>query len=154
MSAVQNLPHPHLRPMVDADLPQVIKNEEDSYEFPWTLGIFRDCLRVGYHCYVCEVSATVVGHGVMSVGAGECHLLNICVHPDWQRRGFGRHIVEFLLESARRKNVRTALLEVRVSNTVAHKLYVTLGFNEVGMRERYYPGRDGREDAIILAREL
>ena len=47
-----------------------------------------------------------------------------------------------------------ALLEVRVSNKIAYKLYTDLGFNEVGMRHHYYPGRDGREDAIILAREI
>lgn len=154
MSAVQNLPQPRLRPMATADLPQVIVNEEASYEFPWTLGIFQDCLRVGYHCYACEIPSGLVGHGIMSLAVGECHLLNICVHPDWQRRGFGRCIVEFLLEVARQKQVHTALLEVRVSNTIAHKLYMEMGFNEVGMRQRYYPGRNGREDAIILAREL
>jgi ribosomal-protein-alanine N-acetyltransferase len=154
MSAVQNLPLPQLRVMTEADLPHVIKVEQASYEFPWTLGIFRDCLRVGYHCYVLEAPVGVIGHGVMSIAAGECHLLNICIHPDWQLRGFGRRIVESLLDVARQRRVRMALLEVRVSNAIAYKLYTDLGFNEVGMRHHYYPGRDGREDAIILAREL
>jgi ribosomal-protein-alanine N-acetyltransferase len=140
--------------MVEADLPQVVKIEHASYEYPWTFGIFRDCLRVGYQCYVYEGASGLVGHGVMSVAAGECHLLNICVHADWQRRGLGRQLVEFLLEAARAKGVTQALLEVRVSNTSAHHLYASLGFNEVGTRHHYYPGRDGREDAIILAREL
>lgn len=154
MSAVQNLPYPRLRPMTDADLPQVIKVEHASYEFPWTPGIFRDCVRVGYYCYVLEGPSGLIGHGIMSIAVGECHLLNICVHPDWQHRGFGRHIVKFLLDVAREKRAHMALLEVRVSNAIAHKLYTDLGFNEVGMRHHYYPGPQGREDAIILAREL
>ena len=154
MSAVQNLPLPRPRAMVDTDLPQVLKIEHASYEFPWSLGIFRDCMRVGYHCYVLEGPSGLVGHGIMSIAVGECHLLNICVHPDWQHRGYGRCLVEFLLEVARQKHVRMALLEVRVSNKIAYKLYTDLGFNEVGMRHHYYPGRDGREDAIILAREI
>lgn len=154
MSAVAKFPQPQLRPMVEADLPHVLKVEQRCYEFPWTLGIFRDCLRVGYHGYVVESPSGLIGHGVMSIGAGECHLLNICVHPDWQRRGLGRQLVETLLEVARTKRVSTALLEVRVSNAAAYRLYVNLGFNEVGMRHHYYPGRAGREDAIILAREL
>ena len=154
MSAVAKFPQPQLRPMVEADLPHVLKVEQRCYEFPWTLGIFRDCLRVGYHGYVVESPSGLIGHGVMSIGAGECHLLNICVHPDWQRRGLGRQLVETLLEVARKKRVSTALLEVRVSNAAAYRLYVNLGFNEVGMRHHYYPGRAGREDAIILAREL
>jgi len=154
VSAVAKFPQPQLRPMVEADLPHVLKVEQRCYEFPWTLGIFRDCLRVGYHGYVVESPSGLIGHGVMSIGAGECHLLNICVHPDWQRRGLGRQLVETLLEVARTKRVSTALLEVRVSNAAAYRLYVNLGFNEVGMRHHYYPGRAGREDAIILAREL
>jgi ribosomal-protein-alanine N-acetyltransferase len=154
VSAVAKFSMPRLRPMVEADLTHVLKVEQLCYEFPWTLGIFRDCLRVGYHGYVLEGPSALIGHGVMSIGAGECHLLNICVHPDWQRRGLGRQLVEFLLDVARKKRVTTALLEVRVSNARAYRLYAGLGFNEVGMRHHYYPGREGREDAIILACEL
>jgi ribosomal-protein-alanine N-acetyltransferase len=154
VSAVARFPEPRLRPMKEGDLLQVLKVEQRCYEFPWTLGIFRDCLRVGYHGWVLESPSGLIGHGMMSIGAGECHLLNICVHPDWQRRGFGRQLVEHLIGVAREKGVKTALLEVRVSNTAAYRLYVELGFNEVGMRHHYYPGSAGREDAIILAREL
>lgn len=154
VSAAANLLQPQLRPMVAADLARVLEVERICYVFPWTLGIFRDCLRVGYHCYVYEGRSGPIGHGIMSIAAGECHLLNICVHPDWQRRGLGRQLVQFLLEIARRQDVKTALLEVRVTNTGAYRLYANLGFNEVGMRRHYYPGYGGREDAIILAREL
>lgn len=154
MSAVARSPLPRVRAMTEADLEHVLKVERLSYEFPWTFGIFRDCLRVGYHCYVCESAAGLIGHGVMSIAAGESHLLNICVHPEWQRRGLGRQLVEFLLEVARKREVKTVLLEVRVSNAAAYRLYASLGFNEVGTRHHYYPGRDGREDAMILALEL
>lgn len=154
MSAAVDL-QPRLRPMVETDLSRVIKIEEAAYPFPWTFGIFRDCLRVGYHCYVYENPGGLIGHGVMSVAAGECHMLNICVHPDWQRRGFGRQLTEFLMDAARARGVTTALLEVRASNLVAYRLYQNLGFNEVGLRHHYYPGFGGaREDAIILARDL
>ena len=86
--------------------------------------------------------------------AGECHLLNICVHPDYQRRGLGSALVSFLLDRARRMGARVALLEVRVSNAAGYRLYVKLGFDEIGVRKHYYPARHGREDAIILARDL
>ncbi len=45
-------------------------------------------------------------------------------------------------------------LEVRPSNQVACNLYEDLGFNEVGIRENYYPAYVGREDALVLAKEL
>lgn len=154
MSAVVSLPVPSLRPMGEADLEAVLVNELAAYEFPWTMGILRDCLRVGYVCYVCEADEGIVGHGVMSVAAGECHLLNVCVHPDHQRRGFGRLLVEFLLDLARTRGAHAALLEVRASNVAAYRLYTGMGFDEIGVRKNYYPAARGREDAILLARDL
>jgi ribosomal-protein-alanine N-acetyltransferase len=103
---------------------------------------------------VYESPQGIIGHGIMSVAVGECHILNICVHPDYQRRGLGEGMVQFLLDLARQKKARIALLEVRVSNAAAYHLYNKLGFDEVGTRKNYYPAHQGREDAIILARDL
>lgn len=153
-AAVISPDRPRLRPMRELDLPAVIEVERSAYEFPWTRAIFRDCLRVGYHCFVYETPTGLIGHGLMSIGAGECHLLNICVHPEHQRKGLGRAMINFLLMLARRKGARVALLEVRMSNTRAYKLYTEMGFDEIGIRKDYYPARAGREDAIILARDL
>lgn len=154
MSAVVAAPQPVIRAMTGLDLPRVIMVEEAAYEFPWTLPIFRDCLRVGCHCYVYEGPHGILGHGIMSVAVGECHILNICIHPEHQRRGLGEGLVHFLLDLARQKKARIALLEVRISNSAAYRLYTKLGFDEVGLRKAYYPARHGREDAIILARDL
>ncbi len=154
MSAVVSLPEALIRPMREADLAVALANERAAYEFPWTHGIFRDCLRVGYQCFVREVAGRVISHGIMSVAAQECHLLNICVHPDFQRQGHGRAMIAHLLDIARRKRAVMALLEVRVSNDAAYRLYTSMGFHEVGVRRNYYPARRGREDAIILARDL
>lgn len=155
MSAVVSTERPQLRAMRESDLAHVLAVENSAYEFPWTLGIFRDCLRVGYHCYVFETAAgRIIGHGIMSVAAGECHILNVCVRPDWQRQGLGGEMVEHLCELARRKGARMVLLEVRASNAVAYRVYNRLGFDEVGIRHNYYPAQRGRENAIILAREL
>lgn len=154
MSAVASPMQPWLRPMETADLTTVTAVEQATYEFPWTRGIFRDCLRVGYPCFVYQSRTGLAGHGVMSLGAGECHLLNICIHPDYQGRGLGRELIEFLLKVACGRRARVAMLEVRVSNVGAYRLYSRLGFNEIGMRKDYYPALHGREDAIILARDL
>lgn len=155
MSAVVISYQPLLRPMTGHDLEAVMEVEKASYEFPWTLPIFRDCLRVGCLCYVYESPQEgIIGHGIMSVAANECHILNICIHPDYQRLGLGEGMVLSMLDSAREKKARVALLEVRLSNTAAYKLYTKLGFDEVGLRKSYYPARRGREDAIILARDL
>jgi len=121
---------------------------------PWTEGIFRDCLRNGQECWLLMSSNLNVGHGILSIAAGESHLLNVCVHPDFQGHGFGRILVEHVLERARAGKASTIFLEVRPSNVAACELYDKLGFNEVGIRENYYPSKVGREDALVLAKEL
>lgn len=136
------------------DLPDVLRNERRGYTHPWTEGIFRDCLRNGQECWLLMCSDQNVGHGILSVAAGESHLLNVCVHPDFQGHGFGRILVEHLLERARTGEASTIFLEVRPSNVAACELYDKLGFNEVGIRENYYPSNVGREDALVLAKQL
>jgi|TARA_B100000809_G_scaffold69302_2_gene66587 ribosomal-protein-alanine N-acetyltransferase len=143
-----------VRRMQLTDLPDVLRNERRGYTHPWTEGIFRDCLRNGQECWLLMCSDQNVGHGILSVAAGESHLLNVCVHPDFQGHGFGRILVEHLLERARTGEASTIFLEVRPSNVAACELYDKLGFNEVGIRENYYPSNVGREDALVLAKEL
>lgn len=141
--------------MQQADLAQVIAIEEAVYPFPWTLGIFRDCLRVGYCCWVMTLDGGVIAYGVMSVVIDESHILNLCVHPDWQGRGFGRKLIQRLLKIARQHGAETAFLEVRVNNRQALKLYERLGFVEVGRRKNYYPATgEQREDALVMSLEL
>ncbi len=143
-----------IRKMQLEDLPDVLKNERRGYTHPWSEGIFKDCLVNGHECWVFMYTGKIVGHGILSVAAGESHLLNVCVHPDCQGNGFGRVMVEHLLARAKAKSASSMFLEVRPSNVVAYKLYEKLGFNEVGVRENYYPAFVGREDALVLAKEL
>jgi len=154
MSAVVQSPGLAMRPMRSEDVPEVMLVETAAYPFPWTEGIFLDCLRVGYSCWVAEWDGEIVGYGVMSVAAGECHILNLCVHPKLQRQGLGRRMLRGLLALGRARKVDTAFLEVRGSNRSAVGLYSAEGFCEVGVRRGYYPAADGREDAVIMARSL
>jgi ribosomal-protein-alanine N-acetyltransferase len=154
MSAVVAAATPFCRPMQDTDVAVVMDIERRAYEFHWTEGIFRDCLRVGYGCWVMELHGNVAGYGVMSLVVGEAHLLNICVAPEWQRQGYGRLLLDHFLELARERGAGQMFLEVRLSNRIAIALYRRRGFAEVGMRKNYYPGPQGREDALILALDL
>ena len=144
-----------IRPMLDGDVAAVLAVEEAAYEFPWTEGIFQDCMRIGYSCWALTTEHGLSGHAVMSLmAAGECHLLNVCVRPELQGRGLGRHFMTHLIDTARGYGVTLMLLEVRPTNQVALALYRALGFNEVGTRKDYYPARGGREDGLVLALQL
>ncbi len=143
------------RPMVESDLDEVLVIEGQVYNFPWSRKIFLDCLRVGYCSWVLESGdETINAYGIMSVAVGESHILNLCVHPNFQRRGYGNSLLFHLLEVAKKYNANIAFLEVRPSNQAARQLYLDAGFNDVGMRREYYPAMNGREDAIIMARSL
>jgi ribosomal-protein-alanine N-acetyltransferase len=143
-----------IRPMRGLDVAEVVAIERASYQFPWSDGIFRDCLRVGYVCRVVTLSRQVMAYGVMSFGAGEAHVLNLCVGEAHRCRGVGRRLMTVLLERANAAGMGEAFLEVRPSNTTAIRLYQSMGFEQVGMRRGYYQAAGGREDAAVLKRVL
>ncbi|HEU4626328.1 MAG TPA: ribosomal protein S18-alanine N-acetyltransferase [Steroidobacteraceae bacterium] len=139
-----------IRTMLEPDVPSVVAIERAAYQFPWSEGIFRDCLRVGYVCRVACVGEEVVAYGVMSVGAGEAHILNLCVNAHFRCRGIGRQLLRYLVDRARSAGMGEAFLEVRPSNTAAIRLYQSMGFEQVGIRRGYYQAVGGREDAAVL----
>jgi len=144
------VPEVHIRPMMELDLAEVAVIEQKSYAFPWSENIFRDCLRVGYTCRALDLAGQIIGYGVMSLGAGEAHILNVCVREEFRTVGFGRRLLEHLMERAAAGGVNEAFLEVRPSNLAAIRLYQRLGFEQIGIRRGYYQAPDGREDAIVL----
>lgn len=142
------------RAMRPADLPVVMDIERRAYDFPWTEGIFRDCIAVGYRCHVVLLDGMVAGYGVMSAAAGESHILNLCIDPARRRHGLGRALLAHLLKDAGAAGAQTMLLEVRESNAAGIALYEQMGFKRIGLRKEYYPAQGGREDAIMLEREI
>lgn len=144
-----------VRTLTTADLPQVLEIERAAYDFPWSEGVFRDCMRVGYRCLAAsDLAGNVLGYGLLSVAAGEAHVLNLCVGPLYRRRGVATTLLEHMGRLARREFADCLLLEVRPSNTAALALYRRHGFERIGVRKRYYPAPDGREDALLLVRHI
>ncbi len=155
MSAVLQTPLHRFYPMHESDLDAVMHIEKMAYPHPWTQGIFHDCLKAGYACWLLKQNDCILGYAVMSIAAGEAQLLNLCIHPEHQGLGLGHELLAHLLHLARRHNAAAMFLEVRPSNHAACALYRAQGFNEVGLRRNYYPtDKKGREDALILALEL
>jgi ribosomal-protein-alanine N-acetyltransferase len=147
-------PRATIRDMTHEDLSMVSDIERRSYEFPWSHGVFRDCLLAGYQNIVLLRGDEVAGYGVLSVAAGEAHILNICVNPDYRSRGYGEKLLDEMLFRARTASVRQIFLEVRPSNERAIALYRKKGFHQVANRPAYYQAHQGREDAAVLAKKL
>lgn len=154
MSAANELVLASIRPMTEADIDDVVRVEQESYEFPWKESIFRDCLQVGYSCWVIEYPEKFVGYALLTAAVGEAHILNLCIAPGFRRFGLARLLLSHLDDVAKSYCAKKIFLEVRPTNQGAIQLYEDEGFIEVGMRKNYYPAKDGREDAIIMAKRL
>ena len=144
----------NVRNMTHEDLSQVSDIERLSYEFPWSHGVFRDCLLAGYSCLVLEHDSSVVGYAILSVAAGEAHILNLCVNPEYRGLGYGDRMLDAIIERAQYAEVITIFLEVRPTNSHALSLYRKKGFNKIAKRPAYYQATSGREDADVLSLNL
>ena len=96
----------------------------------------------------------VAGYGVLSVAAGEAHILNLCIGPEYRALGYGERMLDELLYRAREACVGEIFLEVRPTNQTALGLYKKKGFHKIAERPAYYQANDGREDAAVLAKKL
>ncbi len=149
IAVARDLP-PRIRPMRQSDIAAVSAIESATYDFPWSTGIFRDCLLAGYTNLVLDSDGDTVGYGIMSIAAGEAHLLNICVTEQLRSQGIGGRLLAHMMQLARRASADRIYLEVRPSNKSAFYLYNSAGFEVLGVRENYYKSSGGKEDAVVL----
>lgn len=154
MSAELQSPALQVRRLRMNDVTAVYRIEQRAYEFPWSKGIFSDCLRVGYACWGLEVADKLAGYAILSSAAGEAHLLNLCIDPALQNRGYGQVLLNHAVAHAEALQCRVIFLEVRPSNLIAQRLYQQHGFRIIGRRPGYYQADGGREDAVVMSRHL
>ena len=128
--------------------------ERQSYSFPWSEAVFRDCFRPNYKLWAIESCSELEGYAVVAYLADEAHLLNLCVSRRQRRSGVGRHLLQHLVREAAVDGMFQVLLEVRMSNESAAALYLDEGFEEIGRRPDYYPAGHAREDARVMAFRL
>lgn len=153
MSAVLR-PDASLRLMTEDDLDEVLEIERGVYEFPWTWGNFSDAMHAGYSCWTYREDDVLVGYCIIMAVIDEAHLLNLSVAAQYQRQGYGRMLLAHVLDVARREGAKLLFLEVRPSNSAARQLYAASGFRQIGTRRDYYPARNGREEALVLAIDI
>jgi ribosomal-protein-alanine N-acetyltransferase len=141
--------------MALADLDAVVAAETTLHASPWTRGQFAGSLAAGHDAVLARDDAgRLVGYGVVMLAPGDADLLNISVLAEFQRQGHGAALLQQMIERARAKQATRMLLEVRATNQPALALYAQQGFAEIGRRRGYYASATGREDAIVMARNL
>jgi len=144
----------YIRCLKERDLTDVLRIEREMYSYPWSEGIFRDCLRVGYSNWAFIKDEKFIGYAILSIAVGEAHILNICLDNEYTGQGLGEQFLNELLLVAKNQGADCVFLEVRVSNTVATNLYKKMGFKQIGQRKNYYQSADGREDALVFSLDL
>ena len=135
-------------------LDSVLEIERESNPYPWTARNFTDCIEKGYYSMVLEDNERLVGFAIMAISSEESHLLNIGVNKDFRGSGFGEQILKKMIIAAEVMGSKKIILEVRVSNKIAYRLYEKLGFHEIGERKKYYRLPEGREDAYVMSKTL
>lgn len=140
--------------MRQSDLDEVIELERAIYTHPWTRGNFADALAAGNHGWLVREDGKLVGYCVVMLAPDDAHLLNISVAGHAQGRGIGRGLLEWVHALAQAHGLESVLLEVRVSNERAIRLYEKAGYIPIGKRRDYYPAINGREDAIVMRKHL
>jgi len=150
MNAQLNQPNISFREMHASDLDAVMQIEIVNFPFPWTAGNFKDSINSGHICLLLEIDEAVIGYAILMMVLDEAHLLNISVSSAWKCKGWGRHLLNHMMQIGREKGGLNMFLEVRPSNVSAITLYESIGFNEMGMRPGYYPAHNGRENAVLM----
>ena len=144
------IPSVEIRLAEQSDFEVICQNERLAYDIPWTDKMLRDSLTGNYTCYLMLLHDKTIGHMIFQQVVDEIHLHNVCVIPELQNQGLGHYWLDCLESYARRHQVMNIILEVRVSNTSARKLYRERGYREIGLRKDYYQSQNGREDGLVM----
>ena len=147
---------PVVSPMSIADLDGALEIEHHAFKQPWSRHMYvTDLLHNRLASYLVLRPAPADGRALPRVLAyggfwlmvDEAHIATIASHPDWRGCGLGQMLMLALLDEALARGATRSTLEVRVTNHTARRLYEKLGYEEAGLRRRYY--QDG-EDALIM----
>ena len=140
-----------IRELKTSDIPSILEIETLCFSHPWSVESFRGIIdsRIIRNAGI-FASSELAGYIVTMYGAGELHILNIAVKPEFQRGGLGGMLLDHIMDYYR-NDLNAIFLEVRKSNFKAIRFYSKRGFWEAGIRKNYYP--DG-EDAILMTLSL
>ena len=137
-----------IRRMTKEDISAVVEIEKQCFSLPWSEKSFEDSLsREDTIFLVCE-DEVITGYMGLYLSYDEASVTNVAVSPEFRKKGYGEALVAESKKQAKEAKAETIFLEVRVSNAPAISLYKKLGFEELGVRKKFY--EHPVEDAIIM----
>jgi [ribosomal protein S18]-alanine N-acetyltransferase len=135
------------------DIGEIVEIESASFTIPWTFQMVSEELaNPRSNCYKLTLSNEVIGYFCFWAVLDEAHLMNIAIHPDHRKQGYGAKLMSILETFARGMNLTKILLEVARGNKPARKLYKKMGYKSVGFRKAYYVA--DKQDAILMEKSI
>lgn len=142
-----------IRELQIEDLHDVMEIEEACFSVPWSEESFKAEIRHQNTYYNCiEINNKVIGYAGLWKILDEGHITNIAVIPKYRKKGYGKKLVENILQYCSNNDIDRVTLEVRESNNAAKKLYIKMGFEAAGIRRNYYT--KPTENAEIMWKEI
>lgn len=142
-----------IRKLEDADIEAISIIEEETFSMPWKPDDFREMIEKDHMLYVvAELDGTVIGGAGLVQVFQHGDVTNVCIAKDFRGHGYGKKLMNGLLDISREQGCLDYTLEVRVSNERAINLYKQIGFEDVGIRPGFY--EKPREDAMIMTKEM
>ena len=143
-----------IRPMTNGDIPEVVSIENVSYSAPWSRREFYGELNFNRFAryFVVEMNQKIIGYIGSWFFKDFVHITNVAVHPDFRKKGIGTKLMNYIINLAKSRKVKKIVLEVRVSNIIAQRLYKNLGFKVEKVKKEYYP--NNKEDAFYMVKVL
>ncbi|OKY27684.1 MULTISPECIES: ribosomal protein S18-alanine N-acetyltransferase [Thalassotalea] len=138
----------------EGHVPTLLPIENTCHSHPWSEKVFRSCIGGRYFGFLAQHQKEVVGFYIADLVADEVTLMDICIDPKHQGKGYGKALMLHLNQQSTNKGATTLLLEVRAKNISALMMYINQGFIEVARRTGYYPSKIGYEDAIVMKKEI
>lgn len=139
----------YIRRMDPEDVPAVAAMERQYFGEPWSEQGFLDALQMEHALFLTALYENEpVGYCGVYLSFDEGEITNVAVREDWRGKGVGRRLMEELCGRTARQGVRSLILEVRVSNEAAIRLYEKCGYRDCGLRRSFY--RNPVEDARLM----
>ena len=135
--------------LTDDYIDQMMAIENLSFTQPWSKASYLHDLNENPSAYYsgCLYENKLIGYAGVWQIMDEGHISNVAVHPDFRGMRIGELLLRDIFCFCMKHGIARVTLEVRKSNLSAQKLYERLGFENAGIRPKYY--EDNHEDAYI-----
>lgn len=138
-----------IREMLESDVLDVARIEEETFSMPWSENAFRDMIVQDNMTYmVADLNGQIIGGAGIRNILGDAEITNVVIKESYRNRGYGKSLIKTLLDKGYEMGANAFTLEVRKSNLPAIMLYKSLGFVVEGARKNFY--ERPKEDALIM----